>query len=138
MSSLVISEGPVWFAGQPSASEIQDWANAGAVLVVNSRSEPEMADVGFDEAQVCATTGLRYAHLPIGGPHGANPQLTIQLADLLGAVEGPVVMHCRSGTRSAHLYAAYLLHKDPSLEDPFDVFVWPLGRDMALVHALLP
>lgn len=138
MSSLVVSEGPVWFAGQPTAEEIRDWGGNGVVLIVNSRTPEEMAGLGFDEAEVSEQAGIRYVELPIGGSHGADPQLTLMLAQLLEEVDGIVVMHCRSGMRSAHLYAAYLRHKNPDLADPFAEFGWPLGRDMALVDALTP
>jgi len=137
-SSLVISDGPVWFAGQPSAEEIASWGEEGVKLIVNSRTPEETAKIGFDEAAACAEAGIRYEELPIGGPYGANPEHTLRLATLIEETDGTIVMHCRSGTRSAHLYAAYLLHKDPSIEDPFAEFGWPLGKDMNMVRALLP
>lgn len=138
MSSLVVSDGEVWFAGQPSADELKAWADDGVKLIVNSRTPEEMAGLGFDPVAACEALGLRYVEMPIGGAHGANPQFTLMLAQLLEETDGKTVMHCRSGTRSAHLYAAYLLHQNPELTDPFGEFGWPLGRDMSLVQALKP
>lgn len=138
MSSLVVTQGDVWFAGQPSAEEILDWIEQGVKLIVNSRTPEEMSGLGFDPADICERAGIRYVELPIGGQYGADSQLTLMLAQLLEEHEGKTVMHCRSGTRSAHLYAAYLLHQNPDLADPFGEFGWPLGRDMNLVRALIP
>ena len=64
--------------------------------------------------------------------------MTPQLSALLQSAEGPVVMHCRSGTRSAHLYAAHLMSLDPAETTPFDTMGWPGGRDMGMVRAMTP
>lgn len=136
--SIVSREGNVWFASQPSEADLDAWAAAGATLVINSRTPEETASLPFDMRTAVESRGMRYAELPIGGAYGANPALTPQLTQLLQSADGPVVMHCRSGTRSAHLYAAYLMTQDPSNTRPFDTMGWPGGRDMGMVHALTP
>ncbi len=90
------------------------------MLVVNSRTPEETAALAFDIRAAVESRGMRYAELPIGGASGASPALTGELSGLLSASDGPVVLHCRSGTRSAHLYAAYLIDQDPTISTPFD------------------
>jgi protein tyrosine phosphatase (PTP) superfamily phosphohydrolase (DUF442 family) len=81
---------------------------------------------------------MRYVELPIGGTYGASAVLTATLGDLLAEADGPVVMHCRTGGRSAHLYAAHLVDTGQDGEDPFDTMNWPGPRDMNMVRALVP
>ncbi|WP_417496396.1 beta-lactamase hydrolase domain-containing protein [Maricaulis sp.] len=136
--SIVSRHGDVWLASQPSEADLDAWAAAGVGLVVNSRTPEETASLPFDMRAAAESRGMRYAELPIGGASGASPALTGELARLLAASEGPVVLHCRSGTRSAHLYAAYLVTGDRALSTPFDTMNWPGGRDMGMVRALTP
>ena len=136
--SIVSRHGEVWLASQPSEADLDAWAAAGAGLVVNSRTPEETASLPFDMRAAAESRGMRYAELPIGGASGASPALTGELARLLAASDGPVVMHCRSGTRSAHLYAAYLIAGDRTLSTPFETMNWPGGRDMGMVRALTP
>lgn len=136
--SIVSQHGDVSLASQPSEADLDAWAAAGTVLVVNSRTPQETAALPFNMRAAVESRGMRYAELPIGGASGTSPALTGELAILLADSEGPVVMHCRSGTRSAHLYAAYLISQDPALSTPFDTMNWPGGRDMGMVRAMTP
>ena len=136
--SIVSRHGDIALASQPSEADLDAWAAAGTVLVVNSRTPEETAALHFDMRTAVESRGMRYAELPIGGASGSSPALTSELAILLADTEGPVVMHCRSGTRSAHLYAAYLISQDPAISAPFDTMNWPGGRDMGMVRAMTP
>lgn len=136
--SIVTRDGNVWLASQPNEADLDAWAAAGAKLVINSRTPEETASLPFDMQAAVESRGMRYVELPIGGAYGANPVLTPQLTQLLQSTDGPVVMHCRSGTRSAHLYAAHLISQDPSETTPFDTMGWRGGRDMGMVRALTP
>ena len=136
--SIVSRHDNVWLASQPSEADLDAWAGAGATLVINSRTPQETAGLNFDLRAAVEDRGMRYVELPIGGASGADPALTPQLTALLQSAEGPVVMHCRSGTRSAHLYAAHLMSLDPAETTPFDTMGWPGGRDMGMVRALTP
>ena len=81
---------------------------------------------------------MRYETLPMGGSAGIDPDHVERLDILLrNNPDGTVVMHCRSGTRSAHLYAAWLMSRDADLTQPFDTIGWPGGRDMNMVRAFL-
>ncbi len=136
--SIVTRHDNVWIAEQPGLDDLDAWAAAGARVVVNSRTPEETAGLPFDLAAEVEARGMQYVEMPIGGAHGANPAHTTALASLLENADGPVVMHCRSGTRSAHLYSAHLMSQDPEMSEPFDAIEWPGGRDMNMARALTP
>jgi uncharacterized protein (TIGR01244 family) len=137
-ASIVTRHHDVWIASQPSEADLDAWAAAGAGTVVNSRTPEETAGLPFDLRVAVESRGMQYVEMPIGGRSGADPAHTVALAALLDGAEGPVVMHCRSGTRSAHLYAAHLQSSQMSADTAFTVMGWPGGRDQSLVQALTP
>lgn len=137
-NAIVTRHDNVWIAEQPDLADLDAWAAAGARVVINSRTPQETAALPFDLAAAVEERGMRYVEMPIGGAYGADPAYTQALADLLADTDGPVVMHCRSGTRSAHLYSAHLMSQDPELSTPFDTIDWPGGSDMNMVRALTP
>jgi len=136
--AIVARHDRVAIAAQPDLSALDAWAAAGVKLVVNSRTPEETAALPFDMRSSVEGRGMAYVELPIGGAHGADPALTTELSRLLDETAGDVVLHCRSGHRSAHLYAAHLVSRDPQSDDPFDVMGWPRGPEYALVRALIP
>ena len=137
-AAIVARCGDIAFASQPALRDLDRWAADGVTLVINSRTPEETASLGFDLAAQVAARGMRYAEMPIGGAWGADPALTAALPGLLTGAGGPVVMHCRSGTRSAHLYAAHRVTGGEPLETVFDAIGWHGGRDLDLVRALIP
>ena len=134
----VVRHDRIILAAQPDLAALDAWVENGAKALVNSRTPEETASLPFDLKAEAEARGLTYLELPIGGAYGASPALAGQLANLLASVEGEVVMHCKSGTRSAHLYGALLLSQDPSIANVFDHIGWPGGRDPNLVAALIP
>jgi uncharacterized protein (TIGR01244 family) len=137
-ASIVTRHGDVWIASQPSEGDLDAWASQGAQMVINSRTPEETADLPFDLKAAVEARGMRYVEMPVGGRHGATPAHVLELDSLLATLDGPVVMHCRSGTRSAHIYAAHLQRSEPDIENGFDAMGWTGGRDRNLVDALTP
>lgn len=136
---IVTRHANIALARQPMPADLTAWAEAGVVHVVNNRTHPELDQLGFDMAASVAEAGMGYDHLPLGGPSGVNPEHTVRLGEVIAAAgDRPVVIHCLSGTRSAHLYAAHLIHTRPDAENPLEGLEWPGGLDMNLVNALLP
>ncbi|WP_336487362.1 TIGR01244 family sulfur transferase [Methylobacterium nigriterrae] len=91
--------------GQPTPDEIAGFGAKGIALLINNRPDgEEPAQPGSAaEAAAAGRGGLAYLHLPVTGA-------TITRADIDGFREalerapGPVVAHCRSGTRSLTLW----------------------------------
>jgi uncharacterized protein (TIGR01244 family) len=96
----------VYAAGQLDASAMTELAKAGIRSVVNNRpdfeggpTQPTHADI---EAAARAA-GLSYAYLPVVAGQ-QTPQQVQQLAQLLEQLPRPLLLFCRTGTRSTHLY----------------------------------
>lgn len=79
---------------------------AGYVAVVNNRPDDEdLGQPSGDAIRAAAeAAGLAYAAVPVTGAGFSHPQLDAMAAALAGA-DGPVLAFCRSGTRSANLWA---------------------------------
>ena len=91
------------FVRQLSVDEIDEAAASGIRLIVNNRpdgEEPGQPSSAELEAAARAA-GLDYRHIPIAGAF--PPEQVEAMAQALE--QGPVLAFCRSGTRSAFLWA---------------------------------
>ena len=91
-------------AGQIGPGEITEAAALGVGLIVNNRpdgEEPGQPDGASIEAAARAA-GLDYRHIPVAG--GIAPEQVEAMAESL-ASGAKVLAYCRSGTRSAYLWA---------------------------------
>ena len=96
----------VTVASQPNLSDFRDIAAEGYVAVINNRPDGEDPTQPGSEAEEAAAeeSGLAYAHIPMGaGPLGESDVRHFQ--SIVAGAAGPVLVHCRSGTRSANLWA---------------------------------
>ncbi|KQO59478.1 phosphatase [Methylobacterium sp. Leaf102] len=93
-------------AGQPALDEIAALGRAGVTTLINNRPDGEEPGQPGTEAEAAAAqeAGLAYHHLPVTGATLGRPEIDAFRASLRAA-PGPVVAHCRSGTRSLTLYA---------------------------------
>jgi uncharacterized protein (TIGR01244 family) len=88
---------------QVTVGDVDEAAAAGIRLIVNNRpdaEEPDQPSSAEIEAAARAA-GLDYRHLPIAG--GFPPDRVEAMAEALE--QGPVLLFCRSGTRSTWLWA---------------------------------
>ena len=95
----------VMVAGQIAPEEVGPLAEAGLKLIVNNRpdgEEPGQPPSAAIEAAAEAA-GVAYAHIPIAA--GFSEDKVEALRDLLADAPGQVLLFCRSGTRSACLWA---------------------------------
>jgi uncharacterized protein (TIGR01244 family) len=81
-------------------------AAAGFVHIVNNRPDSEVpaSHAGAAIAAAARAAGLGYTAIPVDHSGFSRPQLDA-LAAVLEAAPGPVIGYCRSGTRSALLWA---------------------------------
>jgi uncharacterized protein (TIGR01244 family) len=93
-------------AGRLDRSGLEALAQAGVRTVVNNR--PDGEDPGqLDAAQarrIAEALGLRYHHIPITYDSLSRADVEA-FAAVLREGPAPIVAHCRSGTRSALLWA---------------------------------
>ena len=111
----------VYIGGQPDASALNRMRALGVDTVVNLRTDAEMSNrrqVPYDEQAAAESLGMRYVHIPAGGPKNPySPAAVDQLAAAIAASEGKVLLHCASARRASHLWIAYLVrHQGLTLE----------------------
>ena len=102
----LIPLGPAMFvSGQIDPADMPELAAQGITLVVNNRPDGEdpgqPSSAAIEEA--AAAAGLAYRHIPVAGS-AAHEQVEA-MTEALGEAEGKVLAFCRSGTRSAYLWA---------------------------------
>lgn len=93
-------------AGQIDASDLARAAAQGFVAVVNNRPDGETYDQPSERvlAEAAAAAGLSYTAIPVD--HSGFTMAQVEaMAAVLDAATGPVLAWCRSGTRSANLWA---------------------------------
>lgn len=95
-----------YVAGQLRRDDFAAAAAQGVRSIVNNRPDgEEPGQLPHAEAQAAAhAAGLAYHYLPV-----VNGQLTVEtvaaMRELMAGADGPVLAYCRSGTRSAFLWA---------------------------------
>ena len=102
----------LYISGQPTEKGLENLREAGVTTVINLRTHHEMNNreiVSFDEKAVAAGLGMRYVHIPSGGPDTAYaPAMVDAFAEAIDAANGKVLLHCTVAWRASHLYTAYL------------------------------
>lgn len=93
-------------ASQPSEADIAELGGRGFALLINNRPDGEEPGQPGSQAEADAAvhSGLNYLHLPIAGVSLTRDDV-VRFRQALDAAGGPVVAHCRSGTRSLTLWA---------------------------------
>ena len=123
-------------AGQIAPEDLAAAAAQGFVAVVNNRPDGEAADQpdGATMRAAALAAGLRYDAIPIDQTGFSMPQVEAMAAVLDAAGEGRVLAWCRSGTRSANLWA---LAEASRSGDP-DAIVAAAAKGRYDVSGLLP
>lgn len=123
--------GRISFSAQPTADEIRAFAKAGGRVVINNRTSPEMERVGFDEQHLVESLGMSYVHSPMSSAIFDGSQ-AVELKQTLDKTNGPILMHCGSGSRSATVYGMYLIkeqgmNKDDAIQTAVSLGMSPNG-----------
>ncbi|MEX0408834.1 TIGR01244 family sulfur transferase [Aquibium sp. LZ166] len=95
----------LWIAPQPTAADLAEARAMGIKRVVNNRSDGEepVQPTAAESAAEAAELGLSYVHIPVvPGKLSAEKVQAFQKA--LSEAEGPVLAHCKTGTRSLTLW----------------------------------
>src|SRR5579863_6260254 len=104
-------------AGKLDRNDIGALAEAGVRTIVNNR--PDGEDPGqlpaAEARRIAEGHGIAYHHIPVTGPSLSRADVDAFAAVLANAPQ-PIVAHCRSGTRSALLWALTRLRQgaDPA------------------------
>lgn len=100
--------------GQIQPTDMTDIAALGFITVINNRPDGEVEDQPStaEMAAAARAAGLQYHYLPVATGL-ISEQNVSDFAELITQVKGPVLVFCRSGTRSCNLWAlsqAHCLH----------------------------
>lgn len=93
--------------GQPTLEQIQAFAGDGGVTVINLRPTDAMTSVPFDEQAVTERAGMRYISIP-ATPDTITTAQVDAFAQAIQSINGPVLLHCGTGSTAGALWAAYL------------------------------
>lgn len=106
MTALIKINDKLSVAGQIELEDFATLAGLGFKAVVNNRPEGEEFNqpASAEEAEAAANAGLAYAHIPVTF-QTIREQDVRDLQAVLAKTDGPVLAHCRSGTRSFNLFA---------------------------------
>lgn len=126
---------------QPTADILTTMSNMGVRHVINLRTPEEMAALDFDEEEWAASQGMAYSLIPMAGNAGFTPAALDAFTAAMADEEGTVLLHCASGTRAGHLYAAWLVReKGVSPEEAMrrvgPLGLWPLPMERLLGRPL--
>jgi sulfide:quinone oxidoreductase len=95
----------IFATGQISETDLAVIAKNGIRTVVNNRPDGEAEDQPVSEelAAAAESLGLNYVHFPVLS-NGITPDNVQGFAAMRDDLEGPVLLFCRTGARSAKLW----------------------------------
>lgn len=98
-------EAGVFIGGQITASDIAELATTGVRAIVNNRPDGEECGQPTSAMLEHAAhdAGIAYTFVPIAG--GFSPEAVVAARASLQPGAGPVILFCKSGMRSAALWA---------------------------------
>ena len=98
----------------PSPEDFAAFAELGFKSVISNRPDHEEDGqmTGREEAVLAWRAGLRFQHIPAAKHDLFSDPVVEFMADALNTLEGPVIAHCKTGLRSAILWAAASVRSD--------------------------
>lgn len=109
----------LWISGQPTDADLAAAGQAGIRRIINNRPENEdPTQPGMAEAAALAgQLGMDFVNIPVAsGRYTLEAVHAFQKA--VAEAQGPVLAHCKGGTRSATLWAiGEVLDNRMSVED---------------------
>ena len=115
MSNFVLLSTTVAVTGTLGPADLARAAKTGFRTVVSNLPDDEAPELfkSRQEAVVSWRNGLRFKHIPVEKHDVFNPNVVADLAQTLRDLPGPVLLHCKSGQRSALLWAAANANHQP-------------------------
>jgi sulfide:quinone oxidoreductase len=123
-------------AGKLDRADIEALADAGVKTIINNR--PDGEDPGqlpaADAKKLAESRGIAYHHIPFTAATLTKAEVDAFAATLASAT-GPIVAHCRSGTRSTLVWALTRMREGA---DPMALIAQAAGNgiDIAVLPAL--
>ncbi|NNU64652.1 TIGR01244 family phosphatase [Rhizobium sp. WYCCWR 11152] len=131
MTSVKVNE-LISVAGQPDAAGFAAFAAQGFAAVINARpdgEEPEQPGNTVEKASASAV-GLSYSFVPVKGTEITEADIRA-FQSAMAQAKGPVVAHCKSGTRALMLYVLGEVLDGRMKPGDVEAFGQNLGFDLA-------
>lgn len=92
-------------SGQVLPEDIAPFAAEGVTMIVNNRpdGEEEGQPLASEIEAAARAAGIGYRHIPVAG--GLSPDQVSAMVEATEQAEGKLLAFCKSGTRSAYLWA---------------------------------
>lgn len=96
----------LWIAPQPTAADFEKAKAKGITKIINNRpdSEEPGQPIATESAATATELGLSYVHIPIV-PGQVTTEKVRAFQKAVAEAEGPVLAHCKTGTRSLTLWS---------------------------------
>jgi uncharacterized protein (TIGR01244 family) len=106
-------------SGALNANDFADLAKLGFGTVISNRPDGEEAGqlTARDEAVLAWRSGLVFKHVPAAKHEVLEAHVIDALEAALTSVPGPVLLHCKSGLRSAIAWAAVAVRAGSPVEE---------------------
>lgn len=115
MQNIVFITPDVAVTGQLDAADIAEVARLGFRSIVNNRVENEEDDQlpSLTEAALARRHAISYRHVPAGKLDLFTDPVIEGIEDALANLPKPMLLHCKSGMRSAIVWAAAAARHQP-------------------------
>jgi protein tyrosine phosphatase (PTP) superfamily phosphohydrolase (DUF442 family) len=101
--------GDVWRSAQPAPHQVGWIARRGIKTIVNLRGEQTFGTRWLEE-QACARYGITLVDLSLKSRAAPTRAKFLAMRDLLGRIEYPILVHCKSGADRAGLMSVIVRH----------------------------
>jgi protein tyrosine phosphatase (PTP) superfamily phosphohydrolase (DUF442 family) len=98
-----------WRSNHPTHRRLRNLANSGFKTIISLRGDLKNAPHRC-EAETCATLGMALVNVPMAARSAPEVKTLLKLITVLGKVERPFLIHCKSGAdRTGIASAVYLM-----------------------------
>jgi uncharacterized protein (TIGR01244 family) len=97
----------LYVGGQINALDFETLKAAGIRTIINNRPDNEEAGQfsSAEAANLAAQYNISYHYLPMANGQPMRSNLVADLKTIIDATDLPILIHCRSGMRSAFIWA---------------------------------
>lgn len=110
-----------WVSPQIDFEDLKDAAAMGVRLIINNRPDNEEPGQpsAADMEKAARALGIDYVSIPFRGANMTDAQIA-EFETALANAKGPILAHCRSGTRSTAIRALALAKAGRNIADIID------------------